>query len=437
MSGKSVNFIIAGMRANTTYNLVHQVQSGFSFSFPNAPLQFTTGSIPVSVSLPTMRITGNPTTQEGVILESAIRPNTLPMAFDTSGHVIWYNYPPAPGGINFLFQPLNGGTMMLGLTNAQGTQGDMLQEIDLLGNVLRETNITRVSEQLSSPPFNIMNSSIPNRIASFDHDAIALPNGNIAAISIFEQHADQGQGQVDVLGDLVLVLDRNFQLVWAWNAFAHLNVKRKATLPNGDICANAGPGCPVLKLLPPGQSFASDWLHANSLGFTGDGNLLLSLRNQDWVIKIHYANATGTANGDVLWRFGNQGDFNLVGGGQWFSHQHDASLKGTTLSLFDNANADETNFGGSRGLVFTINEEAKTADMVHEALMHTFSSIVGTAQTLLNGNLWFLAGAPPPLNGPTSRAIEFRSGSMATPVAQFDTNSSNYRSFRMKDLYTP
>jgi hypothetical protein len=78
-------------------------------------------------------ITGSPTTQESVILESAANPNALPMAFDTSGHVIWYNYPPAPGGINLLFQPLNGGTMMLGLTRGQGFQGDVLQEIESFG----------------------------------------------------------------------------------------------------------------------------------------------------------------------------------------------------------------------------------------------------------------------------------------------------------------
>lgn len=420
VSGRSANFIIAGMRANTTYNLIHQIQSGFSFS-GGPMLQFTTGSIPSSVPLPSMTVGGS-TTTEPVILESEVIPNELPVAFDSSGHVIWYNYPAAPGGINFLFRPLNGGTMLLGA-------GDILQQIDLLGNILRETNIIRMSEQLTGPPFNIINSSIPNRLADFDHDAIRLPNGDTAVICYIEQIANQGQGPVDVLGNLILVLDQNFQLVWAWDSFAHLNVMRKATL--NDVCAQFQVGCPALKFVPPGTP-ANDWLHGNSLAYTGDGDLFFSMRDQDWVIKIDYANGTGTGN--VLWRFGNQGDFTLSGG-QWFSHQHNATLSGTTLYLFDNANADSNLFGGSRGLVFTINEQTKMADIITEAFMGTFSPVLGTAQNLLNGNWWFLSGLPATN---TSHAIEFTHGSaLASPVFHADTNSNNYRSFRMKDLYTP
>jgi arylsulfate sulfotransferase len=415
VTGKSVNFIIAGMRANTTYNLQHQIQSGFSFSY-GPVLHFTTGSIPATVSLPKLTATGSPTTQQPVLLYSGF---TLPVAFDTSGNVIWYTSSPL-----LLFRPLNGGTMLLG-------EGDDLQEIDLLGNVLRETNITRVQEQLSAPPFNIINGKT-NRVADFNHDAIRLPNGYTATISLMEQIANQGPAPnpKDVLGDLVLVLDQNFQVKWAWNPFGRvkLPITRLATL--NDTCMSFTNGCPALKLIPSGQTLANDWLHANSLNYTGDGDLLLSLRSQDWVLKLDYANGAGT--GDIIWRLGNDGDFTLSGG-QWFSHQHNATLRGTTLLLFDNANADETNFGGSRGLVLTINEEAKTADIVDEALMHVFSGAVGSAQILLNGNLWFLAG----FVGSTSEAIEFTPGSMANPVAHFATTSNNYRSFRMTNLYTP
>ena len=304
VSGKSVNFIIAGMRANTTYKLAHQIQTGFTFSF-GPMLQFTTGSVPRSVPAPKVTITGSPTTQQPVLLYSAIIPNVQPigfrpLAFDTSGHLIWYDSPGA-GEPAFLNRPVNGGTLLLG-------GGTALQEIDLLGNVLRETTITRVNQQLSGPPFNIVNASIPNRVAGFDHDAVRLPNGNTAAIATLEQLAvqDPKQGRVDVVGDVLLVLDKNFQVVWAWNAFSHLDVRRKATL--NDTCAGP-PGCAVLTLIPPGQTLANDWLHGNSLTFTGDGDLLFSIRNQDWVIKVHYANATGTANGEILWRLGNQGDF--------------------------------------------------------------------------------------------------------------------------------
>jgi len=419
-SGKSVNFIIAGMRASTTYNLAQQIRSGSTSSF-GPTLQFTTGSIPASVPVPTMAATGTPTTEQRVILEAGYITHTLPVAFDASGHVIWYSYTDS-SVLNFLYRPLNGGRMQLG-------ESERLQDIDLLDNVLRETNVTRMSEQLSGPPFNIINPSIPNRIAAFTHDAIQLPNGYTAALSLIEQLANQGQGTVDVVADLILVLDKNYQLKWAWNPFAHgakLPITRRATL--NETCASGSGGCPALKF----RKVANDWIHGNSLCFTADGNLLFSMRNQDWVIKIDYANGTG--NGDILWRLGKQGDFTLGSGEQWFSHQHNATLTGSTLSLFDNATGDHADFGGSRGLVLEINEQEKTANIVDEALMHTFSDAFGSAQILLNGNLWFLSGDPTPNQ---SEAIEFKPGLMATPVAHFDINDDSYRAFRMKDLYTP
>ena len=40
---------------------------------------------------------------------------------------------------------------------------------------------------------------------------------------------------VNIVGDMVLVLDHNLQLVWAWDSFAHEDINRAAT--HGDLCA--------------------------------------------------------------------------------------------------------------------------------------------------------------------------------------------------------
>ncbi len=51
-------------------------------------------------------------------------------------------------------------------------------------------------------------------------------------------------------------------------------------------------------------------MHANSIGWSPeDGNLIVSVRDQDWVIKLDYD--SGTGNGDILWRLGQGGDFTL------------------------------------------------------------------------------------------------------------------------------
>lgn len=57
-----------------------------------------------------------------------------------------------------------------------------------------------------------------------------------------------------------------------------------------------GPGCPPVLL----DDTANDWTHSNSVTPTPDGHMLLSIRHQDWVVKINYANGTG--DGAVLWR---------------------------------------------------------------------------------------------------------------------------------------
>ena len=56
-----------------------------------------------------------------------------------------------------------------------------------------------------------------------------------------------------------------------------------------------------------------DWTHTNAILFSpDDGNLIVSVRHQNWVVKVDYANGVGT--GDILWKLGYQGDFTLVGG---------------------------------------------------------------------------------------------------------------------------
>ena len=41
------------------------------------------------------------------------------------------------------------------------------------------------------------------------------------------------------------------------------------------------------------NSAAWDWMHSNSVQFTPDGNLLLSVRHLDQLFKIDYATGSG------------------------------------------------------------------------------------------------------------------------------------------------
>src|SRR4029077_4140674 len=144
----------------------------------------------------------------------------------------------------------------------------------------------------------------------------------------------QGPGPLVVIGDMILILDSDLEVVWTWDAFDHLDVSRRAVL--GETCVT-NPGCAPHYL----SLEANDWTHGNAVGETPDGNLLYSSRHQDWLIKIDYR--FGEGSGDVIWRLGKDGDFTYDSTDPypWFSHQHDAgyeSVNDSTITLFDNGN---------------------------------------------------------------------------------------------------
>ena len=137
-----------------------------------------------------------------------------------------------------------------------------------------------------------------------------------------------------MLGDIIIVLNNDLEVVWAWNSFDHLDVTRMATL--NETCAPVGGGCPPFH----NSQIANDWLHGNSVQQTPDGDLLYSARHQDWLIKIDYR--FGEGSGNVIWRLGKDGDFQAISDDPypWFSHQHDAGFTpdGSLLTVFDNGN---------------------------------------------------------------------------------------------------
>ena len=193
------------------------------------------------------------------------------LATDLAGRVVWY-YPSAPTQLHDTSR-----RRRHILRHRSGSQGDpwkqLLREFNLIGLTIRETNAGRVNEQLKALGKRPIN--------AFHHEALRLPDGNIAVLAGVEQILTgvQGAGAVNVLGDMVVVLDPNLNVVWTWDAFDHLDTHRTATL--GEQCLpNA---CPPLQL---GRS-ANDWTHANAIEATPDGNLLVS-----FAIRIGWSKST-------------------------------------------------------------------------------------------------------------------------------------------------
>jgi hypothetical protein len=246
--------------------------------------------------------------------------------------------------------------------------------------------------------------------------------------------------------------------VWAWEAFQHsgggtqLNINRAA--PLGETCPSAG--CPPIFLLGSGIAPAAhDWMHSNSAYYwPANDDLVVSIRDQDWVIKIDYNNGNGTGN--ILWRMGAvDGDFtfNNVNNNAWpwFSHQHDFGIENNgagPATVFDNGNtrvsAPPLGLGctpgttgcNSRGMALTIDETNMTVTPVLSQDLGFYAGALGSAQLLTNGDYFFQPGL---VGGTTSYGMEL----VPTPDTVNGTTidslegPSSYRSFRQADLYHP
>lgn len=334
-------------------------------------------------------------------------------------------------------------------------RGQLMREIDLAGNTIRETNVERINEQLIAMGHD--------PIYYFHHDARRLPNGHTLVMAGVENILIdiQGSGAVDVVGDMIIDLDQNFQVAWAWSTFGHdeLPVTRRAL--RDEVCAGTpetGNICGPLRLLGdyPGQAaVAHDWTHGNTVTYTpADGNIIVSFRHQDWVAKIDYADGKGS--GKILWRLGEEGDFGIeqAFGGEidphpWFSGQHQPMIYAQNeLVIYDNSNArnenGDDNIANSRGQVYLIEEEAKTATLVTNADLGVYASFLGSAQKLSNGNYHFLSGgiageqASPVPGFPAglSESTEVYPEGDISYILQAPFHTT-YRSFRMKSMYQP
>jgi hypothetical protein len=217
--------------------------------------------------------------------------------------------------------------------------------------------------------------------------------------------------------------------VWIWNEFDHLDINRRPYL-------------------------YPDWTHTNAVIYSpDDGNLIISIRHQNWLVKIDYANGKGA--GDIIWHLGYQGDFTLVGGTDptdWFYAQHDPSFVTTnttgkfSLVLFDNGDDRVFPTGVTCGAtgqppclystipLLQIDETAKTATLAFHPNAQAYSFFGGNAETLKNNNVEYDECAFVSTGG--AAIFEITQSSPSQIVWQMQiTGAFTYRGMRLPSLY--
>jgi hypothetical protein len=452
----SMNWYLGGMLPSTQYGVRYTVSGGT----PSAITNFTTGVIPSSIVQPMLTVPVPATSSASVknpmvVFAAAGYPtNGLQMlATNLNGKIMWY-YDPANaasvGSGGYVSRPIAGqGTMLIVLNEGAGPN-QPIREIDLAGNTLLETTTGRINEELGLR-------GNPDRIDAVHHEITRLPTGHTIVLGYVERLCPNPPGSpytcpaaqggttakpVDILGDMLIDLDQNFQVAWTWTNFDHLDINRAAIL--GETCADLQPGCPGtgLKL----ASIANDWTHTNATTYSPtDHNLLVSMRHQDWIIKVDYNDGTGTGN--VLWHLGNQGDFTLFdatgtgGTFPWQSHQHgiEVSAGGIKILTFDNGNTRCSTAPppcDSRGQQYTINESARTAVLSTNVDMGNYSQALGWGQTLRNGDFAWTSGAQGGPNPQSGFGQEEEFTPTGTQVYVIQKNNFTYRTYRMQSLYS-
>jgi arylsulfate sulfotransferase len=422
--GGRVDILVAGMRASTLYHMRARITLSDGTVLLDNDHTFTTGGLAPD-RVPQLTVThGAGTPTPGIELINMLQPDgnqEQMVATDLDGNVIWY-YQLAPGQGAAPLRLLPNGHFQMYITQGLDHSKDVMREIDLAGNSIRELKLADLNRSLAARGYSLM-------LEAMHHELLALPNGHVVMLTnLTKQLSGIGgnPGTTAVQGDVLVDVDANFNPVWVWSSFDHLDPNRH------------------LQGLP-------DWTHSNALVYSAaDGNLLLSLRHQSWIIKIDYANGTGS--GDILWRLGDEGDFSIAGGdvSQWFYAEHNpqiVSVNGSkfTLSVMDNGNLRIPSGGGegcgfsvcySRAAIFEVDETSRTARLLWDYLPGFYSYWGGSVSVLPTGNVEAAFSQSVLANVHKSRIVEVTGGPSPQVVWQMDVaGEAAYRSFRTPSLY--
>jgi hypothetical protein len=447
-AGGTVSIFVAGMLASTMYHMKAAVQFANGINANDTDHTFTTGALPANLQLNvTTTTTPGMTSQPGLELLNPLEgtPSGV-LVTDLSGNVLWAYNDPGNQTVNVVApgKMLPNGDLLLNIGENSSSvlsgpppTGTIIEirEINLAGDTVREISIDDLNAELASASCAECNVIL----GDFHHDVTPLPNGHwlvlgntTRALSSTSTPPLTNLPATTVLGDVIVDLDQNLQPVWAWDEFNHLD-------PN---------------VHPLGFP---DWTHTNAVVYSqDDGNMIVSMRDLNMVMKVNYANGTG--NGAVLWRLGEGGDFTLVGGTDptdWEYAQHAPAFfsPNTTgvfsLGLMDNGDDRIFPSGvtcGATGAppclystipVFQIDEIAKTATLTFHQILPAslYNFFGGSILQLANGNVEYdlcdVGGF-----GVGADVFEVTQTSSPQTVWHMHVTGTNlYRDFRIPSLY--
>lgn len=203
------------------------------------------------------------------------------------------------------------------------------------------------------------------------HELLLLPDGSKMVMGYEYQTMNldtlttidgfQMSSQATVEGGIIFIYDASNNIVFQWRGLDHFGIADMDYTNLNDI------------------DFV-DFMHANSISLDNDGNLIVSLRNFNEVIKINRQDSS------IIWRLGGKhSDFTFVNDTLGFTLQHHAQyLPNGNITILDNGTYH--NPPVARAIEYELDEVNGTATLVWEYRNNIESISVGSQQVLPNGN---------------------------------------------------
>lgn len=307
---------------------------------------------------------------------------------DAQGEVIWYYH--ADSRITDYRPIANGNIMFI-------TSDNRLIEIDALGN----TVASWVASQRPDGPDTT--GAIPVDVLTFHHSFQEYPNGDLLVLSTeirilpgyftSETKKNAARGSVQVVGDVVIRMNRQGEILWKWKAFDHLDPYQIGYLTFSNYWVRRG--------FPN----TADWSHANAVRIVDNGDaFLVNFRLISGIAKID------AASQEIEWLVITDPEdmkkdlqdktFELKGGGEWFWMPHAPWItEEGNLLIFNNDNFGARPFTPSlppsairsRAEEYEMDEENRTLKKVwqsrfpRERPMRSWA--MGSVQPLENENV--------------------------------------------------
>ncbi len=361
--GTNHDITIFGLRADTVYSFTPILYVDDQVVHRGANTEYKTDPLPVSVPPIEVTVTASDLVQPGITFLGPSAKNgendgdqPLYLGLDEAGEVVWYYDSDRPedyaGGSRDL-KVLADGNYLISVAGGYriiSPAGETIQQFDA-----------------ASAGFK-----------NFHHDGIILPNGHFLALAeeTREMEVPFASGWQQVTGDIIIELDETGSVVWQWSTFDHLDTSRF-------------PG-PLSKAAAHGSY---DWTHSNALAYDAeDDAILLSVRHQNWVVKISHA------TGQVIWRLGAEGDFELTNsddGAGWFYSQHAPELLAYgSILVYDNGNErpEQATERYSRAVIYQLDEHSFQATQLWQYQTDYYTSHLGDVDQQANDNILICAG---------------------------------------------